>query len=254
MVHNPFSSEVAARLYASGRPDYSTYAREVTRRLLGITKPVSRAVDVGCGTGISTLALVPLADSIIAIEPIPAMLNRAPQLPNVTYVLGSAEALPVESSSCDLIAVGSALHWFDKELFLREANRIAKPDAWLVIYDHWFVGQMSDNPIFGDWIQNTYLTTYPSPPRHRSWRPPADLSNWRHIAWERYDHPIEMSLSRLASYLLTQSNLQTPIENGDQSEEELKAWLATELSPFFANQQSRTLEFGGLVACHQQPR
>lgn len=40
------------------------------------------------------------------------MLERAPSAPNVTYRLGPAEHLPIEDQSRDLIAVGSALHWF----------------------------------------------------------------------------------------------------------------------------------------------
>ncbi|MEX0795907.1 MAG: hypothetical protein WEB67_11550 [Acidimicrobiia bacterium] len=57
MPANPFTSDVAARLYADGRPDYSQFVSDVIRRITGIKSRVEYAVDVGSGTGISTLAI-----------------------------------------------------------------------------------------------------------------------------------------------------------------------------------------------------
>ena len=97
------------------------------------------------GTGISTRALSSLADVVIGVEPSTAMLDQAWAAANVTYRVGSAEDLPVEDASCDLISVGSALHWFDQARFLSEATRVATAEAWLVVHDHWFAGQMQDH-------------------------------------------------------------------------------------------------------------
>lgn len=152
----------------------------------------------------------------------------------------------------DLIAVGSALHWFDQTRFLAEASRVATPGAWLVIYDHWFTGEMQDRPEFGTWTRDVYLRAYPAPPRDRSWQPPADLGHWRHVAWRQYDHPVDFTIDEMASYLLTQSNLQTVIERGDQTEDELRTRLRTEIAPLFNRNRSRTFLFGGFVACHRR--
>lgn len=140
MSPNPFAGETAAHLYTTGRPDYSRVVSEIIRRLADITQPVSRAVDVGSGTGISTMALAPLAHAVIGVEPSPAMVEHAREASNVEYRLGSAERLPLGDGSCDLIGVGSALHWFDRERFLGEASRIARQGACLIIHDHWFLG------------------------------------------------------------------------------------------------------------------
>ncbi len=171
MSDNPFAADIAARLYAVGRPDYSALVTDMIRQLAGITDRVSCAVDVGCGTGISTMALAPLADTVIGVEPSTAMLEQALSAANVEYRVGSAESLPVEDASCDLIGVGSALHWFDQARFLEEASRIARPGAQLVVHDHWFTGQMQDHKDFTAWARDVYLSTYPSPPRDRSWPP-----------------------------------------------------------------------------------
>lgn len=251
MPANPFAPDAAARLYAEGRPDYSQLVSDIIRRIIGIETPLEFAVDVGSGTGISTMAIAPLAETVVGVEPSQAMLELALPGENVSYRIGSAEQLPVEDASCDLISVGSALHWFDQERFLAEASRVAKPEARLVVYDHWFTGHMEDHDEFGQWARDVYLATYPSPSRDRSWRPPDDLGNWRHVGWERYDHPVPFSADELASYLLTQSNLQAVIEQGDESEEQLRAWLMNELAPFFAADPVAVLMFGGFVACHR---
>ncbi len=192
MAHNPFGTDSAARLYTAGRPDYSVFVTAIVRSLTGITRPVARAVDVGAGIGISTMAIAPLADTVVGVEPSAAMLTYATPAPGVTYLVGTAENLPVDDDSCDLIAVGSALHWFDQTRFLTEASRIATPTAWLVVHDHWFNGQMQQQPDFGTWVDDVYLRAYPSPPRDRSWRPPANLGTWHHVAWETYE-PIRVS-------------------------------------------------------------
>lgn len=251
MPENPFATELAASIYARGRPDYSDRVTDIARRITGLTEAVPLAVDVGSGTGISTLALAPLAERVVGVEPSRAMLERAAAAPNVTYRIGSAEDLPVEDQSCDLIGVGSALHWFDQERFLAEASRVAKPSTWLVVHDHWFGGQMEGVDEFAEWARGVYLARYPSPPRDRSWRPPADLAEWKHIGWERYEHPIRFGPDDLANYLLTQSNLQVVIERGDQTPSELKGWLLDETVPFFES-DSAVFEFGGFVACHHR--
>lgn len=252
MVANPFASQGAARLYVDGRPDYSSFVSTIIQKLTGISSKVELAVDVGSGTGISTRALALLAETVIGVEPSKAMLNLALPAENVTYRIGSAEDLPVGDASCDLISVGSALHWFDQTRFLAEATRVARPDAWLVVHDHGFTGEMQDHDEFGQWFRDAYLASYPAPPRDGSWRPPADLGNWHHAGWERYDHPVPFTAEQLATYLLTQSNLQAVIERGDSTEEKLGSLLLNETAPFFVDHPVPVFLFGGYVACHRQ--
>lgn len=249
---NPFASYASARRYAEGRPDYSTLVSDIVRRLIGDDASLDLAIDVGSGTGISTMAIAPLARRVVGVEPSPAMVDLAIPADNVTYRIGTAEDLPVEDSAADLIAVGSALHWFDQERFLVEASRVARPEAWLVVYDHWFTARMQEHEGFVDWIRDVYLVRYPSPPRDRSWRPPDDLGSWRHIGWERFEHAVAFDIDQLAAYLMTQSNLQTVIDRGERTEEELRSWLVSEVSPYFGEDRSAHFVFGGFVAGHRR--
>lgn len=250
MPTNPFTTDVTARLYAKARPDYANLARNIIKRLTGIGELVEHAIDVGFGTGISTKAIAPLAKRITGIEPSAEMLKYAISLPKVEYLVGKAEDLPIDETSCDLICVGSALHWFDRSRFLAEASRVARQGAWLVVLDHWFAGEMEGHQDFAAWGREIYLSRFPAPHRDRSWRPPEDLGDWKHVGWERYDDPVSMTRNALTDYLLTQSNLQVVIERGDHTEEELRTWVYEELTPFFEGDERATFMFGGFVACH----
>lgn len=245
-------SDAAARWYASGRPDYSAAASETIRRLIGIGDGrLGRAVDIGCGTGISTVALSPLAEVVVGVDPSRAMLNHAVAGANITYVVGSAEDLPLEGGAYDLIGVASAIHWFDRDRFLAEVSRIAAPGAWLVVHDHWFSGQMEGQTEFGSWFSDEYLPNHPPPPRDRSWQPPADLGQWRHVGWERYEQHITMNCDRLVAYLMTQSNARAALERGSRTDSEMAKWLREQVDPHFESYEV-TFMFSGFVACHQQ--
>lgn len=251
MSQNPFATAMAAEAYAAGRPDYSAFVSEIALKLTGLTEKVPVALDIGAGTGISTLALVPLANEVIAIESSPAMLKLATDHPSVEYRIGRAEDLPVETGTCDLLGVGSALHWFDQSRFLKESTRVATPGAWLLVHDHGFTTEMEGNADFTQWFGDVYLERYPPPPRDRSWKPPDNIGEWTHVGMERYSHPVPFEVSGLASYLITQSNLQAVIQSGEQTADELRAWLIAETNQFFSS-TSESFIFAGYVAAHRR--
>ena len=60
-VVNHFNSQAAAARYAGNRPQSQGRVLGWVKTLLGEALPVERALDVGCGTGHSTVALLPLA-------------------------------------------------------------------------------------------------------------------------------------------------------------------------------------------------
>jgi ubiquinone/menaquinone biosynthesis C-methylase UbiE len=114
---------------------------ERIRTYLRLEAPVPRALDVGCGTGLSTLALKGLACQVLGVDPVAAMIACARPDPAITYVVGSAEQLPVEDATIDLVTVASALHWLATDRFFAEARRVLRPAGWLVVYDNYLVTQ-----------------------------------------------------------------------------------------------------------------
>lgn len=45
----------------------------------------------------------------------------------------SAESLPLESNSVDLMTVVTAIHWFDAQPFLLETRRVLQPGGTLAV-------------------------------------------------------------------------------------------------------------------------
>jgi predicted TPR repeat methyltransferase len=54
---NYFDPKSAAERYAKGRPYFHPQIINRIQAYLSLTEPVARALDVGCGTGLSTIAL-----------------------------------------------------------------------------------------------------------------------------------------------------------------------------------------------------
>ena len=77
-----YDSERLAAAYAADRPPVHEHILR-SARLVG---QADRALDVGCGAGLSTAALAPLARRVSGLEPIPAMLaHRRTIAPHVTW-------------------------------------------------------------------------------------------------------------------------------------------------------------------------
>jgi SAM-dependent methyltransferase len=83
---------------------------------------------VGAGTGKFTALLVPTGATIIAVEPIETMrATLTADLPTVTALHGTAEALPLAASSANAIVAAQAFHWFDVPVALGEFQRVLRP-------------------------------------------------------------------------------------------------------------------------------
>ena len=65
---NYFDPKSAAERYAKGRPHFHTQVISRIKAYLSLAEPVSRAIDVGCGTGLSTIALKEIARHIVGVD------------------------------------------------------------------------------------------------------------------------------------------------------------------------------------------
>lgn len=128
-----------ADIYAAHRP---TYPAEIIEALCARAVAVGGpkvAIDIGCGTGIATLALAHgLPDwRIIAAEPNADMLAKARAtcagLENVAFADNGAEALPGGAGSASLVLAAQALHWFDLTEFFAEAARVLVPGGIVAV-------------------------------------------------------------------------------------------------------------------------
>jgi ubiquinone/menaquinone biosynthesis C-methylase UbiE len=113
---NPFAG--AADQYAEGRPYH--HARTLRRALAGRRPGV--ALDVACGSGLSTRGLAELGIAAVGVDVVPAMVARARADTALPYAVAAAEALPLGTGTVDLVTVGPGVHWFDQRRFAAEAS------------------------------------------------------------------------------------------------------------------------------------
>lgn len=228
---NPFVA--AADRYAQGRPYH--HARTLRRALAGWTPRL--ALDVACGTGLSTRGLAELGIAVVGVDVAPAMVARARADTGLAYAVAAAEALPVGTGTVELVTVGSGVHWFDQRQFAAEAARVLRPGGMLLLYEH--AGGTLPDPAFRDWMRGTYLRRFPSPPRGML---AAEFPATGVLVPERADEwsdEVEMTSAAFAAYLTSQSNVAA--EPADR----VRAWFKAELAPFFAGDKPRSVSFRG---------
>ncbi|KAJ2724702.1 trans-aconitate methyltransferase 1 [Coemansia sp. Benny D115] len=128
-----FNSEA----YLALRP---TYNRSMVRWLLDYHQGSHDcALDVACGPGTFTVDLAPHFDRVVGIDPSPNMIDSAKNdaqskcVKNIDYKQGSAESLPIDSDSVDLLTVMQGAHWFKINDFLSEALRVLRPGGTLAM-------------------------------------------------------------------------------------------------------------------------
>lgn len=120
-----FGSEAAA--YERGRPSYPP---ETIDWLL--PDGAQDVLDLGAGTGKLTTRLVERGLDVIAVDPIPEMLELlSNSLPDTPALLGTAEEIPLADNSVDAVLVAQAWHWFDPERAVKEVSRVLRPGGRL---------------------------------------------------------------------------------------------------------------------------
>jgi SAM-dependent methyltransferase len=243
---NPFVSRATAVRYHRGRP----YHHERTLTWAFEVAPIApgHALDVACGTGLSTRALAATGFTPVGIDIVPEMIELAAAETGLPFVLGAAEHLPVASRSCSLVTVSSGVHWFEQDQFYREASRVLRPDGLLLLYDHAGV-DLSTEPRFHEWVRRVYAPRYPMPPRgdvagSTSAAPPP----FAIVATERRPDVVPLTHDDLVAYFLTHSNLAAVLDQtGDDAA--IRAWLRDETSPFFPDDRPRDFTFIVSVQC-----
>jgi ubiquinone/menaquinone biosynthesis C-methylase UbiE len=127
-MRNLFDTPQMAAGYTHSRPAIHPRLIERMRSYLGGSERVRFALDVGCGAGLSTAPLEPIAECIMGVDPSIEMLRCARAVaPGALFVAGCAEALPVPAESVDLITAAGSLNSVDLTRFFPEARRVLTP-------------------------------------------------------------------------------------------------------------------------------
>ncbi|KKK55318.1 hypothetical protein LCGC14_3075760 [marine sediment metagenome] len=250
-----FSLERVAQGYANCRPYFHPLVMQKIRQYIGLEGKASNALDVGCGSGLSTLALKELAEQVAGIDNSQEMIAVAEtvQDDSIAYYHSPAENLPFDNELFDLITVCGALNWIDRTRFFPEAIRVLKEQGWLIVYDNSITEHMRENSEYTAWYQEQYLSRYPKPPRDE--RPltqsECELCGLHFANSEQYTNEVALSLDEYIAFTLTQSNVIAATDMDSKKLAEAKKWMQATLEPVIPGDKGTFLFRGYIWYLHR---
>jgi SAM-dependent methyltransferase len=117
-------------------PYPAEFFRNVAQRLhLGIAHAL---IDLGTGPGLLALGFAPYVGRIVGVDPEPAMLAETRKAAvraskAITLIKSKAEALPSEVGRFDVVTIGRALHWMDRDAIAVLFERLVVPGGTILI-------------------------------------------------------------------------------------------------------------------------
>lgn len=113
--------------YAAARPTYPDAALDLIVEGLA---PGAPAIDLGCGTGISTRLLASRGLAVVGMDPSAEMLAEARRAKDpvgrgsITYAIGDERLGGIADRSVDLVACFQSFHWVDPPTARRSFRRV----------------------------------------------------------------------------------------------------------------------------------
>lgn len=248
---NYFAPKSSAERYAKGRPYFHRNTIDRIKDYLKINSSLNKALDVACGTGLSSKALLSVAKEVYATDVSEEMLSHAPHKDKINYSVAPAEQQPFPDDYFDLITVSSGVHWFNIDEFLEEMNRLLKSKAWLVVYENYFLSEMDGNEKFTRWYPEVFLKKFPATPRNDKYdwtNANLNSKNLNLMTEDTFKNPVTLNKKQLISYLTSQSNIIASVESRKSTYADAEEFLSNELSFFFDTDESlKTFYFGNWI-------
>ena len=246
-MSNLFNDSRMAEGYANARP--AVHPRVIER--LPIKTPVNLAADIGCGAGLSTAALEPIARHRIGFDPAESMVKAARRrVPEGSFAVAGAEAIPLASQQVDLISAAGSLNYVDLAQFFQEARRILRPNGIIVAYDFSPGSSFANGGSLNVWFSE-FSRRYPWPASNGESLNPEILgrlnNGFKLLAHENFTIPLALTQQAYLAYMLTETNVAHAIESGALPEE-ISAWCTETLELVFAG-ATRDIIFHGYFAC-----
>ncbi|XP_031553255.1 uncharacterized methyltransferase-like C25B8.10 isoform X2 [Actinia tenebrosa] len=157
------------------RPKYTVESAEYLLRKVGVFSgdnevilsdtnggPVT-VIELGCGTGLLTLAMVAALRGkenirYIATDPTKSMSETFEKmLPEVEFVACKAEDLPFPDSSVRAFVAGASFHWFANQKAYEELYRVLEPSGMLG-----YVSNLPSEKTSADWVKEMYFHLWDS--------------------------------------------------------------------------------------------
>lgn len=241
--------------YATRRPPLHRLILEKVKRHLPYSGKVARALDVGCGAGLSIGALQAIADHCIGIDPAEGMLRWIDTTaPGADCVVARAEAIPLRSHSVDLITAAGSLNYADLPAFFREAKQALAPGGLIVVYDFSTGSSFTSSGALDQWF-SSFIARYPWPTDDGVELDPERLSKMNHgfqlQSSDRFEIALTLTRPFYLEYLMTETNVAFALRNGE-SETAIRSWCSSSLGPVWGDQPMEVV-FRGYFACLAAP-
>ena len=137
----PFKCSKLARLNKAFRPDMPQEVFDCIFKYCSEEQnDFTLALDIGCGTGVSTVPLAKSFQHVIGLDISEAQIFEADtSCSNVSYKVGCGEDLSFcQPESVDLVTFMTSFHWLDSERVYREVKRVLKPDGVIAICSNFY--------------------------------------------------------------------------------------------------------------------
>ena len=179
--------DAVAEAYDAVRPGYP--AELIDRACaIGALEEGSRVLEIGCGTGKLTEALVERGLLVDAVDPGPKMIELARRRTGhsdaVAFQVGRFEDISLPERAFDAVFSATAFHWVDPDVGWAKAARALRPGGMLALLQH--IGYHEDETgAASEALRRVLKQHFPD---GGTWQPLRDLATLRAGAEERSDN------------------------------------------------------------------
>lgn len=125
---------IIARHYAAYRPPLH---QVILKRCFKerVDSKFKFGLDVGCGTGQSSVALTDFCERVIAIDPSPEMLVMAKTNRRISYKTFDGKNIDLPEDHFDIVTFAGSLYYAKSQRLFDETLKVTKQDGLILIYD-----------------------------------------------------------------------------------------------------------------------
>jgi SAM-dependent methyltransferase len=245
---NIYESGRMAAGYAFSRPAVHPHVVRKIREDLRLEGPVGRALDIGCGAGLSTAALEPIAKTVVGLEPVPSMLaHRHAVAPRASFVAARGEQLPFAAGSFDVVTAAGALNYVDLALFLPDLARVLTARGVMVIYDFSAGRRLRGSGALDAWYAEFERRYPPKPGYDMDVRSLGyERAGLRLDAVEMFEVAVPMARGSYVAYAMSETGVELAVARG-VPEAEIRTWCASALAGVLG-EEPRDVLFDAYVA------
>ncbi|MBF2072270.1 MAG: class I SAM-dependent methyltransferase [Synechococcales cyanobacterium C42_A2020_086] len=212
--------------FSTGSADYAAvrprYPRRLYDTLASYLSQRQRVWDCGCGNGQAAVDLVDYFAEVQATDVSAEQIRHAIPADRVSYSVQPAEATTFPDAYFDAVTVAQALHWFDRERFWAEVERVLRPGGVFAAWGYdWFAIAPAIDAVVQRQISEV-LAPYWSPRLKLMWDGYRDAGlPFAPLPGPELQMTVDWTLPELLAYLQTWSATKRCLQ------EQGSAWLHT---------------------------